>query len=169
MTVHVFESHINPVSRFQRVTLVRPAAESDIQGIATIVAENARQGHLLPRTVDSIRQSFMNWVVVEVDGMIAGCGSLLEMSPTLVEVRSLAVLPAYQSYGLGGKIIRELVTQARQRGFKTVFALTRAVSFFERQGFQVTDKERFPEKVWRDCAICPLQQCCDETAVVIDF
>ncbi|MEM8533849.1 MAG: GNAT family N-acetyltransferase [Chloroflexota bacterium] len=169
MTVHVFESHIQPVPRPKSATSVRLAAESDVQGIATIVAENARQGHLLPRTLDSIRESIATWVVVEVDGTIAGCGSLLEMSPTLVEVRSLAVLPTYQSYGLGGKIVRELVAQARQRGFKTVFALTRAVPFFERQGFQVTGKERFPEKVWRDCAVCPLQQCCDETAVVIDF
>ncbi|NOK61887.1 MAG: N-acetylglutamate synthase or related acetyltransferase, GNAT family [Chloroflexi bacterium AL-W] len=169
MTIHVFESHIQPVSRTKSVTSVRPATEMDVRGIATIVAENARQGHLLPRTVESIRESIATWVIAEVDGTIAGCGSLLEMSPTLVEVRSLAVLPAYQNYGTGGKIVRELVTQARQRGFKTVFALTRAVPFFERQGFQVTGKERFQEKVWRDCAICPLQQCCDETAVVIDF
>ena len=27
-------------------------------------------------------------------------------------------------------------------------------------------KENFPEKVWRDCSICPVQLACDEVAVV---
>jgi amino-acid N-acetyltransferase len=91
------------------------------------------------------------------------------MSPTLVEVRSLAVLPAYRSYGMGGLIVSELVEQARRRGFPTIFTLTRAVPFFERLGFVITDKERFPEKVWKDCVVCPLQQCCDETAMMVEL
>jgi amino-acid N-acetyltransferase len=91
------------------------------------------------------------------------------MNPALVEVRSLAVLPVFRSYGLGRKIVLALVERARQRGIPTVFALTRAVAFFERLGFSVTNKERFPEKVWRDCAICPLQHACDETAVVLEI
>ena len=98
-----------------------------------------------------------------------GIGSLLVMSPTLAEVRSLAVLPQYRALGAGAAIVGGIVEQARRRGFPTVFALTRAVGFFERLGFSVTVKERFPEKVWRDCVICPLQHACDETAVVLDL
>jgi amino-acid N-acetyltransferase len=148
--------------------IVRPAVESDVHAIAEIVNEHARQGHLLPRSPESVRASLANWLVAEVGGAVVGIGSLLEMSPTLVEVRSLAVLPAYRSYGVGKLIVRGLVERARQRGIRTVFALTRAVPFFERLGFVVTDKERFPEKVWKDCAICPLQHRCDETAVVLE-
>jgi len=107
--------------------------------------------------------------VAEIDGKVVGIGSLLEMSPTLVEVRSLAVLPAFRSYGIGGLLVRGLVARARERGVPTVFALTRAVPFFERLGFVVTDKQRFPEKVWTDCVICPLFDRCDETAVVLDL
>ena len=84
-------------------------------------------------------------------------------------LRSLAVLPAYRSYGVGGLIVRGLVERARERGIPTVFALTRAVQFFERLGFVVTERERFPEKVWRDCVVCPLQHACDETAVVMEL
>ena len=87
-----------------------------------------------------------NWMVAEVDGRVVGIGSLLEMGPALVEVRSLAVLPEYRRYGVGGVIVQALVSEAQQRGYPTVFALTRAVSFFERQGFVVTEHERFPEK-----------------------
>ena len=110
-----------------------------------------------------------NWLVAEVGGRVVGIGSLLTMSPTLVEVRSLAVLPNYRRYGVGALLVRGLVERARARGIPTVFALTRAVSFFTRLNFVVTDRERFPEKVWKDCAVCPLQHACDETAVVLEL
>jgi amino-acid N-acetyltransferase len=148
---------------------VRPAVRADVQAIADIVNQHARQGHLLPRSAEHIRASLPDWLVAEVDGVVVGIGSLLEMSPTLVEIRSLAVLPAYRSLGVGGLLVGGLVERARERGFPTVFALTRAVPFFERLAFVVTTTERFPEKVWKDCVVCPLQQCCDETAVVLEL
>ena len=149
--------------------VIRPATEADVQVLTSLVNEHARQGHLLPRSADNIRASLANWLVAEVEGAVVGCGSLVEMSPALVEVRSLAVAPAYRSFGIGGRLVRALVEQARRRGIPTLFALTRAVPFFERLGFSVTSKERFPEKVWRDCIVCPLRQCCDETAVGLEL
>ena len=148
--------------------VIRPATEADVPAIVTVVNENARQGHLLPRSAENIRSSLPNWLVAEIGGQVVGIGSLLTMSPTLVEVRSLAVLPGYRRYGIGALLVRGLIDRARERGIPTVFALTRAVSFFERLGCVVTDRERFPEKVWRDCVVCPLQHACDETAVVLE-
>jgi amino-acid N-acetyltransferase len=169
MTLQALPSQRIHVVTPPREVVVRPAAEADVQAIAGIVNEHARQGHLLPRSAENIHASLPNWLVAEVDGAVVGIGSLLAMSPSLVEVRSLAVLPAYRSYGVGAHLVRGLVERARQRGIPTVFALTRAVPFFERLGFVVTAKERFPEKVWTDCVVCPLQQRCDETAVVMEL
>ncbi len=168
MIAHIREIQIQPAMALTAEPVIRSAAEADVSVIAEIVAEHARQGHLLPRSVESIRAGLPAWLVAEVGGAVVGCCCLLEMSPSLVEVRSLAVLPAYRSHGVGARLVRGLVEQARGRGIPTVFALTRAVRFFERLGFTVTDKARFPEKVWRDCAICPLQHNCDETAVVLE-
>jgi N-acetylglutamate synthase-like GNAT family acetyltransferase len=50
-----------------------------------------------------------------------------------------------------------------------LFALTRVVDFFQRFGFVETDRAMFPEKVWRDCRLCPLINRCDETAVVLSL
>jgi amino-acid N-acetyltransferase len=88
------------------------------------------------------------------------------MTPVLAEVRSLVIAPDYRKYGLGGKIVLALIEEAQARGIPTLFALTRATSFFERLGFVASDKENFPEKVWRDCSICPVRFNCDESAVV---
>lgn len=162
-------SEQNIISTSQSAVIVRSAEEADIAAIVAIVAENARQGHLLPRTAENIRASLGSWLVGEVEGTVVGIGSLLVMSPVLAEVRSLAVLPQYRAFGVGAAIVNGIVAAADRQGFPTVFALTRAVGFFTKLGFTITDKERFPEKVWRDCAICPLQHACDETAVVLEL
>jgi argininosuccinate synthase len=100
---------------------------------------------------------------------IVGCGSLVPMNTALVELRSLAVDENVRGGGIGQKMVTALIAEARQRQFSTIFALTRAVRFFERCGFAITPKENFPEKVWRDCVSCPMLENCDEVAVTIQL
>jgi amino-acid N-acetyltransferase len=169
LTILVAEATIAAAPHPTTAVLVRPATEDDVAAIVRIVAENARQGHLLPRSAENIRASLPTWLVAEVDGQVVGIGSLLAMTPALAEVRSLAVLPTFRSHGVGAAIVLRIAAEARRQHYPTLFALTRAVGFFQKLGFVVTGKERFPEKVWRDCVLCPLQQRCDETAVVMEL
>ncbi|MCI0475520.1 MAG: GNAT family N-acetyltransferase, partial [Anaerolineales bacterium] len=119
--------------------IIRRATLDDARGIAELVNLGEREGQLLPRSLDSIRASIGDWIVAEDchparSRSVVGIGSLLEMNHALVEVRSLAVAPEYRQFGIGGKIVNALVEQARARGRPTVFALTRAVLFFEKLG-----------------------------------
>jgi len=147
--------------------IIRKATLADAQGIADRVNLGEREGQLLPRSLESIRASIGDWMVAEDGGRVIGVGALAEMGSTLSEVRSLAVAPEYRKNGIGANIVDALVDEARGRGIPTVFALTRAVLFFEKRGFVITDKENFPEKVWRDCSICPVRLACDEVAMVL--
>lgn len=146
--------------------VIRRATLADAPAIAGLVNLGEREGQLLPRTIESIQASVDDWMVAQDDERIVGVGSLVEMGPTLSEVRSLAVAPEYRQFGIGAKIVAALIDLARERNIPTLFALTRAVPFFEKQGFTVTVKNDFPEKVWRDCMICPVRNACDEVAVV---
>lgn len=146
---------------------IRAARPEDLPALFALVDRYARRGLLLPRSAEEIAATLAEWVVAEEDGRVVGCGSLVWMSPALVEIRSLAVEESLQGNGVGGALVQALVARARAAGARTVFALTRAVAFFERQGFRVTDRERFPEKVWRDCVRCPLRDRCDEVAVAM--
>jgi amino-acid N-acetyltransferase len=146
--------------------ILRRATLADAQGIAELVSIGEREGQLLPRSLDAIRASIGDWIVAMDDGRIAGAGSLIEMTSSLSEVRSLVVAPEYRMHGVGARITNALVELARERNIPTVFTLTRAVLFFEKLGFNITEKENFPEKVWRDCSICPVQFACDEVAMV---
>ena len=107
------------------------------------------------------------WVVAEIDGEIVACGSLLIMWADLAEVRSIAVKSGFQGQGLGQAVVLALVEEARRLGIPTVFCLTRAVPFFARLGFAVTERDRFPRKVWKDCIHCPVFANCDEVAMAL--
>ncbi len=146
--------------------ITRKATSEDARAISELVNLGEREGQLLPRSLQSIRESIENWVVAEENAGVVGCGSLAKIGPTLSEVRSLAVAPEYRKQGIGAQIVAALMEEARARRVPTVFALTRAVEFFEKLGFTVTVREDFPEKVWRDCMICPVRNACDEVAVV---
>ncbi len=147
--------------------ILRPAVPADAAAIAALVSLGEREGQLLPRSLESIRASIGDWVVATDQDLVVGCGSLVDMGPTLSEIRSLAVAPAYRKNGIGGKMVRALIREAAARRVPAVFALTRAVLFFEQLGFRISDKENFPEKVWRDCSICPVQFACDEVGMVL--
>ncbi len=146
---------------------IRPARPEDIPELYALVHRYAQRGWLLPRDVEEIAATLPDWVVAEAGGRIIGCGSLVWMTPALAEIRSLAVDEVHQGNGVGRAIVQALVERARSAGARTVFALTRAVPFFQRLGFAIAERERFPEKVWRDCIRCPLRERCDEVAVVL--
>jgi amino-acid N-acetyltransferase len=145
------------------------ATTADVATIALLVNAYARRGDLLPRTPDAIAATVDDWVVARLGGRVIACGSLLPYTAALAEVRSLAVAENAQGLGLGRQIVGALIDEGRRRGIPTLFALTRAVPFFQKMGFSVTEKERFPQKVWTDCQACPLMEMCDETAMVLEL
>ncbi|MEM8863590.1 MAG: N-acetyltransferase [Chloroflexota bacterium] len=148
------------------IEIIKPA-ESDIPHLTEMVNEFAKRGDFLPRSEDHIRATLRDWQVAREGEQIIAIGSLLLYGPKLAEIRSLAVTDAAQGTGIGRKLVESLLQEAKEREIPRVFALTRAVKFFERVGFEITEKENFPDKIWKDCSICPLINACDETAVQI--
>ena len=150
---------------------IRPAVLDDVPGIAALIAADARRGGLLPRSPQSISAAIDDFIVAEHrdDGAIVACGALAPMSANLVELRSLAVDVRMRGSGLGRRMVEQLVENARRREFGQIYALTRAVEFFVKCGFEIAAKEEFPEKVWHDCVNCPLIADCDEVAVSMDL
>lgn len=149
--------------------MIRRATVSDAPRIYELLNHFVRRGEILPRPLADIYQSIRDWVIVEKDGAIIGCGSLLIMWEDLAEIRSLVVSDAHQRNGYGCRIVSQLLEDARAVGIPRVFALTRIVPFFEKLGFCVTTKEALPRKVYKDCMHCLKFPICDETAVVLDL
>ncbi len=146
---------------------VRPATLADVPTIAGLVGDYARRGEVLPRSTEEIQETLDDWIVGEKMGQVLACGSLLRYTPRLAEVRSLVVHGGAKGNGLGSAVVRALIALAQRRNIPTLFALTRAAPFFQKLNFVPSKKELFPEKIWRDCQLCPIQECCDESAVVL--
>ena len=162
--IEVIDLGIQERPSIEDVIMMKPT-EAELPSLMTLIHAYSRRGDLLPRTIESVRESLPDWWVAKVGDTVIACGSLLRYSPQLAEVRSLAVADVAQGTGIGRRLVERLVEEAKAEDVPRLFALTRVVRFFEKIGFSVTVKEDFPDKIWRDCSICPLIDACDETAV----
>ena len=97
---------------------------------------------------------------------LLGCGALHFYSPTLGEIRSLAVREQAKTHGVGRSLVEALVAEAEQYELDAVFAFTYVVEFFRKVGFHVVERGALPLKAWKDCLRCPKFQACDEVAVL---
>ena len=69
---------------------------------------------------------------LKIRASIVGCGSNVELTPQVTELRSLAVAPEYRSTGLGKRLVEALIARARSDGYDQICALTLSESFFNR-------------------------------------
>jgi len=151
---------------------VRPATLADVPQLEALMAPYVASGDLLPRSNYDLCRHIKEYVVAPApaptpDGGIIGCASLKIYSRALAEVAGLAVRSDFQGAGVGRALMDAIISEARAAGLSEVLALTRKPAFFLKLGFQPSEKEHFPLKVWADCARCPRQNCCDEVAVVL--
>ncbi|MEN6627005.1 MAG: N-acetyltransferase [Candidatus Sumerlaeia bacterium] len=144
---------------------VRPAVLADADAIYELIAEAARTTTVLPRDRENICQAVRDFVLVECDGRIIGCGALGLFTRTLAEVRSLVVAADWRGRGIGRLLIGGLVGEATRLGVRRLFALTDSRGFFEANGFKLVSKESLPHKVWNECVFCPKFLHCEEEAV----
>ncbi|WP_406664799.1 argininosuccinate lyase [Gallaecimonas sp. GXIMD1310] len=144
---------------------VRRATLEDVDAITQLVGYWAGAGENLPRTREDIIHSIQDFVVAEVDGVVAGCASLYIYSTGLAEIRSLGLHDNAHGKGLGQAMVQALMEEARALKLRRVIVLTRVASFFDKQGFEVIFKDTLPEKVMKDCQLCPRQDNCDEVAM----
>jgi amino-acid N-acetyltransferase len=137
-----------------------------VDGIFQLVTRMAGQGMMLPRSKYQIIINLANYIIAaDADGKAVGVGGFFPLWTDLGEVRSLAVDEEYRGMGVGRLLVRALLDEGRRLEVPEVFALTYQTEFFGKMGFTVTDKDRFPRKIWRECLECPKLEACDETAM----
>ena len=126
---------------------VRRAEVRDAKVISALINLYVPDGTLLPRAPEFIAERIIDFLVAEVDGRAVGCVHLDEYSPSLVEVRSLAVDPAHQGRGIGISLVKAAEDLARIREYRTVFAVSSNDEFFRARGYDIKhipelDRER---------------------------
>ena len=150
--------------------MIRKARMSDVKGIHGLIAEYARKGDMLPRSLADIYENLRDYFVfLGNDGELVGSAAIHIMWEDLAEVRSLAVREGKMRRGVGTQLVESCISEAIMLGIARVFALTYKPEFFEKLGFHVVDKAELPQKIWADCLKCSKFPDCDEVALVADF
>jgi len=144
----------------------RNAKISDAKTVYSLINYYAERDRMLFRSLADIYENLQSFLVAELDGNVVGCCALQIIWSDLAEIKSLAVDQAHKDKGIGKMLVAAAIEQANQLGVSQVFALTLDPVFFEKLSFKIIEKDALPMKVWSDCARCPKQQNCDETAVI---
>jgi amino-acid N-acetyltransferase len=146
--------------------VVRKAGMQDIGPILDLINGYAAKGIMLPRTEFEVSEDIRDFSVILASGRLVGCGALHFYTPTIGEIRSLAVAESAKTHGIGRRLIEVLAAEASGYSLDAIFAFTYVPGFFGKMGFQEVERGELPLKVWKDCLRCPKFQCCDEIAVI---
>lgn len=146
--------------------LTRRAILTDALQIHELIANYSHDGTLLPRPLPEICENVRDFVVVEDEGKLLGCGALHLYGTHLTEVRSICVSPAAKGRGAGIAVVNALLQEAEQHQVGCVCLFTRIPEFFSKFGFRVATREELPDKIYKDCLKCPRLHACDEIAMV---
>ena len=114
---------------------VRRARAHDAATIAELIGQHVASGALLPRTPEFVAERSGDFLVATIGGRVVGCAHLDEYSPSLAELRSLAVDRAHQGRGVGAALVAAVERLARSREYATLFAVSNNEAFFRSRGY----------------------------------
>jgi amino-acid N-acetyltransferase len=146
---------------------IRPARVGDVPGIYEQILVFADQKLMIRRSMAELYESIREFLVaVDDENQVVGCVAVHVFWEDLAEIRCLAVAPQVQGRGVGRRLVEACLEAARELEIKSIFALTNAVGFFERCGYQRVDKSELPQRIWSECVRCPSFPNCLETALI---
>jgi amino-acid N-acetyltransferase len=147
--------------------MIRNARMDDVKTIHALLNHFAAKGLLLGRSISSLYDHLRDFLVLtDESGQILGVAALQISWENLAEIRSLAVLEAFQGRGLGAQLVQACLDEAKRLEIEKIFTLTYQAGFFRKQGFVDIDKHKLPHKIWSDCLHCPKFPDCDEEALI---
>jgi amino-acid N-acetyltransferase len=149
--------------------MLRKARLKDIKKIQRLVNFYAKKNEMLPLSLSELYDNIRDFYVYEERGKVVGCGALHISWDTLGEIRSLAVQKNRQKKGIGKKIVKICLQEAKELGLERVFVLTYKPGYFRKFNFEGIDKDQLPHKVWRECVKCIHFPGCKENALVKDL
>jgi len=109
----------------------RNAKLPDAFAIEQLIHVHVGDGTLLPRTLAEICENIRDFIVVENEGEIVGCGALHLYGMHLAEVRSITVTNKSKGRGAGRVLIDALMKEAQKQSVTCVCLFTRIPDFFK--------------------------------------
>jgi len=160
---------------------ITKATVDDAAKIKKLIDTYARKEIMLFRPIYAIYGNIRDYSVAKNRNKVIGCCALGIFGreykpggkqPVLAEIKSLAVAERYRGKGIGTKLVKFCIREAKKLGVEKLFALTikENLDFFKRLGFKEIKKSRLPQKIWQECINCPrFPSECNEIALILDI
>jgi len=146
--------------------VIRKADVTDVKKIQKLINYYAKRDKMLPRSLSEIYENIRDFLVYSEGKNVYGCCALHVDWEDLSEIKSLAVARSKCGKGVGAKLVRQAIKEAKALKVKKVFALTYIPGFFERFGFRIIDRKDLPHKIWSECIKCVYFPGCKEIAMM---
>lgn len=126
---------------------IRPAMKKDARAVYALIQRGIEAEELVKRSRAEIERRIADFYVFEVDKNPIACGAMTGYpADNAAELACVYVDPRHENQGIGGKLIAYIESQARARGFATLFCLsTQAINWFiAKGGFAVGTPDDLP-------------------------
>ena len=149
--------------------MLRKATIDDIEKIYKLINDFAAKNVMLPRSLSELYENIRDFFVFMQDDTLVGCAALHIFWKDLAEIKSVAVLETTQRKGIGRKLVRVCIREARKLRIAKMFVLTYVPEFFEKCGFRRVEKETLPHKIWSECVKCHKFPDCGEIPLILEL
>lgn len=149
--------------------MLRKATIDDVEKIYKLINDFAAKNVMLPRSLSELYENIRDFFVFIQDDTLVGCAALHIFWKDLAEIKSVAVQETTQRKGIGRKLVRVCIREARKLRIAKMFVLTYAPEFFEKCGFRRVEKETLPHKIWSECVKCHKFPDCGEIPLILEL
>jgi len=147
--------------------MIRKARLTDAKQIQELINYFSKKDLMLERSLNEIYENIRDYFVFINSEEIIGTVALHICWEDLGEIKALAVKERFQEKGIGVRLVKRALTEAKALKLKKVFALTYVPEFFRKLGFREIDKKSLPQKIWGECVNCVKFPNCTETALIL--
>ncbi len=147
--------------------MIRKARLTDAKQIQGLINSFAKKDLMLARSLNEIYENIRDFFVFTNAKEIIGTVALHISWEDLGEIKALAVKERFQGKGVGLKLVKRAMAEAKTLKLNRIFTLTYIPQFFKKFGFRETDKKSLPQKIWGECVNCVKFPDCTETALII--
>jgi amino-acid N-acetyltransferase len=145
---------------------IRKATFKDVKKIHKLINSFARKEKVLPRSLNYIYENLRDFWIAEEKEIFMGCIALHIVWENLAEIKSLCIKKEAQGKGIGKKLIKKVLMEAKKLEIKKIFILTYFPNYFKKFGFSLIEKSKLPNKIWSECINCPKFPDCEEEAMI---
>ena len=126
-------------------TIIRKADIKDVPKMQGLIAGFAKKDLMLARSLIDLYENIRDYFVAEQEKVVIGCCALHICWKDLAEVKALAVDEDIHGNGVGRRLVKEALKDAKALSIKKIFCLTYVPGFFKAFGFKKIDRKLLPQ------------------------